>query len=168
MKPFARINLSSVLSSVALAKGNALRRLFLVSTLAFAAAGCEPVPFATDDYAVEKGTVYFHMENPPCALKIYAFDQNDIAVLNDWLAHLNDGLSATYVTFAPDVCLDFDKLQVNIHPDAVIVHDKRNGDTWKQYHRKATKKDKHIRSMLLSKKASAVPVNETPTERSNP
>ena len=72
MKPFARINLSSA----------ALRRGILVSSLAFAA-GCEPVPFATDDYAVEKGTVYFHMENPPCALKIYAFDQNDIAVLND-------------------------------------------------------------------------------------
>ena len=37
MKPFARINLSSVLSSVALAKGNALRRGILVSSLAFAA-----------------------------------------------------------------------------------------------------------------------------------
>ena len=40
MKPFARINLSSALSSVALAKeealakGDALRRLFLVSSLA--------------------------------------------------------------------------------------------------------------------------------------
>ena len=37
MKPFARINLSSVLSSVALAKGDTLRRGFLVSSLAFAA-----------------------------------------------------------------------------------------------------------------------------------
>ena len=36
MKPFARINLSSVLSSVALAKGNALRRGILVSSLALA------------------------------------------------------------------------------------------------------------------------------------
>jgi hypothetical protein len=34
MKPFARINLSSVLSSVALAKGDALRRGILVSSLA--------------------------------------------------------------------------------------------------------------------------------------
>lgn len=34
MKPFARINLSSVLSSVALAKGDALRREILVSSLA--------------------------------------------------------------------------------------------------------------------------------------
>ena len=34
MKPFARINLSSVLSSVALAKGDALRRVILVSSLA--------------------------------------------------------------------------------------------------------------------------------------
>ena len=34
MNPFARINLSSVLSSVALAKGNALRRGILVSSLA--------------------------------------------------------------------------------------------------------------------------------------
>ena len=34
MKPFARINLSSVLSSVALAKGDALRRGVLVSFLA--------------------------------------------------------------------------------------------------------------------------------------
>ena len=33
MKPFARINLSSVLSSVALAKGDALRRGILVSSL---------------------------------------------------------------------------------------------------------------------------------------
>ena len=40
MKPFARINLSSVLSSVALAKGDALRRGILVSSLALAAAGC--------------------------------------------------------------------------------------------------------------------------------
>ena len=39
MKPFARINLSSVLSSVALAKGEALRRGILVSSLALAA-GC--------------------------------------------------------------------------------------------------------------------------------
>ena len=39
MKPFARINLSSVLSSVALAKGDALRRGILVLSLAFAA-GC--------------------------------------------------------------------------------------------------------------------------------
>ena len=38
MKPFARINLSSVLSSVALAKGDALRRGILVSSLALAAA----------------------------------------------------------------------------------------------------------------------------------
>ena len=43
MKPIARINLSSVLSSVALAKeealakGDALRREILVSSLAFAA-----------------------------------------------------------------------------------------------------------------------------------
>ena len=36
MKPFARINLSSVLSSVALAKGDALRRGILVSSLALA------------------------------------------------------------------------------------------------------------------------------------
>ena len=34
MKPFARINLSFVLSSVALAKGDALRRGILVSFLA--------------------------------------------------------------------------------------------------------------------------------------
>ena len=34
MKPFARINLSFVLSSVALAKGDALRRGILVSSLA--------------------------------------------------------------------------------------------------------------------------------------
>ena len=34
MKPFARINLSSVLSSVALAKVDALRRGILVSSLA--------------------------------------------------------------------------------------------------------------------------------------
>ncbi len=34
MKPFARINLSSVLSSVALAKGDALRTGILVSSLA--------------------------------------------------------------------------------------------------------------------------------------
>ena len=34
MKPFARINLSSVLSSVPLAKGDALRRGILVSYLA--------------------------------------------------------------------------------------------------------------------------------------
>ena len=34
MKPFARIKLSSVLSSVALAKGDALRRGMLVSSLA--------------------------------------------------------------------------------------------------------------------------------------
>ena len=34
MKPFARINLSSVLSSVPLAKGDALRRGGLVSSLA--------------------------------------------------------------------------------------------------------------------------------------
>ena len=34
MKPFARINLSSVLSSVALAKGDALRMGILVSSLA--------------------------------------------------------------------------------------------------------------------------------------
>ena len=39
MKPFARINLSSVLSSVALAKVDALRRGILVSSLALAA-GC--------------------------------------------------------------------------------------------------------------------------------
>ena len=39
MKPFARINLSSVLSSVALAKGDALRRGILVSSLALAAVG---------------------------------------------------------------------------------------------------------------------------------
>ena len=39
MKPFARINLSFVLSSVALAKVDALRRGILVSSLAFAA-GC--------------------------------------------------------------------------------------------------------------------------------
>ena len=32
MKPFARINLSSVLSSVALAKGDALRRVIIVSS----------------------------------------------------------------------------------------------------------------------------------------
>ena len=37
MNPFARINLSSVLSSVALAKGDALRRGILVSSLALAA-----------------------------------------------------------------------------------------------------------------------------------
>ena len=37
MKPFARINLSSVLSSVALAKVDALRTGILVSSLAFAA-----------------------------------------------------------------------------------------------------------------------------------
>jgi hypothetical protein len=37
MKPFPRINLSSVLSSVALAKGDALRREILVSSLALAA-----------------------------------------------------------------------------------------------------------------------------------
>ena len=37
MKPFARINLSSVLSSVALAKGDALRTGILVSSLALAA-----------------------------------------------------------------------------------------------------------------------------------
>ena len=36
MKSFARINLSSVLSSVALAKGDALRRGILVSSLALA------------------------------------------------------------------------------------------------------------------------------------
>ena len=45
MKPFARMKLSSVLSSVALAKGNALRRGILVSSLAFAAVtffgGCD-------------------------------------------------------------------------------------------------------------------------------
>ena len=34
MKPFARINLSSVLSYVAVAKGDALRRGILVSSLA--------------------------------------------------------------------------------------------------------------------------------------
>ena len=42
MKPFARINLSSVLSSVALAKGDALRKGILVSSLALAA-GCVSV-----------------------------------------------------------------------------------------------------------------------------
>ena len=41
MKPFARINLSSVAlaKGEALAKGDALRRGILVSSLAFAAAG---------------------------------------------------------------------------------------------------------------------------------
>ena len=38
MKPFARINLPSVLSSVALAKGDALRRGILVSSLALVVA----------------------------------------------------------------------------------------------------------------------------------
>ena len=38
MKPFARINLSSALSSVALAKGDALRRGILVSFLALVVA----------------------------------------------------------------------------------------------------------------------------------
>ena len=75
MKPFARINLSSVLSSVALAKGealakgDALRTGILVSSLALAA-GCEPVPFATDDYAVEKGTVYFQIGRASCRERV--------------------------------------------------------------------------------------------------
>ena len=48
MKPFARINLSSVSSSVALAKEEALRRLVLVSSLALATmfSGCKTGMFA--------------------------------------------------------------------------------------------------------------------------
>jgi len=51
MKPFARINLSSVLSSVALAKGDALRRGILVSSLALTSGkcvGCVSARFAND------------------------------------------------------------------------------------------------------------------------
>ena len=51
MKPFARINLSSVLSSVALAKVDALRRGILLSSLALAAmAEAEPLPPKLEDY----------------------------------------------------------------------------------------------------------------------
>ena len=52
MKPFARINLSSALSSVALAKGDVLRRLFLVSSLAFAVGGCSSICRVDDPNAV--------------------------------------------------------------------------------------------------------------------
>ena len=53
MKPFARINLSSVLSSVALAKGDALRRGILVSSLALAA-GCCTVDRTGEYYVATK------------------------------------------------------------------------------------------------------------------
>ena len=49
MKSFARINLSSVLSSVALAEGNALRRGILVSSLAFAARNGRVAAMYTND-----------------------------------------------------------------------------------------------------------------------
>ena len=54
MKPFARINLSSVLSSVALAKGDALRRVILVSSLALAAKNGSVATKNTKD--TKKGT----------------------------------------------------------------------------------------------------------------
>ena len=53
MKPFARMKLSSVLSSVALAKGDALRRGILVSSLALAA-GCCTVDRTGEYYVATK------------------------------------------------------------------------------------------------------------------
>ena len=49
MKHFARINLSAVLSAVALAKVEALRRLILVSFLALAGAGCVYIATIKDE-----------------------------------------------------------------------------------------------------------------------
>ena len=49
MKPFARINLSSVLSSVALAKVDALRTGILVSSLALAARNGRVAAMYTND-----------------------------------------------------------------------------------------------------------------------
>lgn len=65
MKSFARINLSSVLTSVlssvalakgeALAKGDALRRLILVSSLALAAAGCDKAEKSAESIGIIGG-----------------------------------------------------------------------------------------------------------------
>ena len=110
---------------------------------------CGPEPFVVDDVEIEAGCVSFPDCQPPTTLFVKVFPAEAIATLKDWIAHLNEGLSITFVTYVPNITVDFENVRAYCYEDFIVVMDKREGKTWKQYCRKATPSDKAVRAMLL-------------------
>ena len=124
--------------------------------LAVVAGGClilhsfrGPEPFVLGDGEVQEGCVFFQDEIPPAEISVKVLPAESIAALKDWSAHLHEGLSVDFVTYAPDVTVDFGQVRAYCFEEAVVVMDKRDGDAWKQYGRKATPRDKAVRALLL-------------------
>ena len=125
---------------------------------------CGPKPFVLDDGEIKAGCVSFPDDQPPTTLSLKAFPAEAIANLKDWSSHLNEGLSATFVTYVPGVMVDLEKVRMYCYEDSVVVMDKRDGEAWKQYCRKATPTDKAVRTMLLEERRKHLQCTENKTK----
>lgn len=125
-----------------------------------------PEPFVLGDEEIEAGCVSFPDDQPPTTLSLKAFPAEAIANLKDWSAHLNEGLSATFVTYVPGVTVDFEKVRTYCYEDSVVVMDKRDGESWKQYCRRATPHDKAVRAMLFEERRKLIQCTESKTKGS--
>lgn len=139
--------------------------------LAVMAGGClilrslrGPEPFVLGDREVQEGCVFFHDEESPAEISVKALPAESIAALKDWSAHLHEGLSTDFVTYVPPLTVDFEEVRAYCFEDDVVVMDKRGGDAWQQYGRRATPRDKVVRAMLLDARRTCRPDAETQTE----
>ena len=139
--------------------------------LAVVAGGClilhsfrGPEPFVLGDREVQEGCIFFHDEESPAEIPVKALPAESIAALKDWSAHLHEGLSTDFVTYVPPLTVDFEEVRAYCFDDDVVVMDKRGGDAWKQYGRRATPRDKAVRAMLLDARRTCRPDAETQTE----
>ena len=137
-------------------KGQTPKKIFAAMCvglcLAVMASGCffrGPTPFVLGDGELEAGCVFFPDGEPPAEIPAKALPADAMAALKDWSAHLHEGLSTDFVTYAPGVTLDFEKVKAYCFEDSIVVMDKREGDAWRQYRRKTTPRDKAVRAMLL-------------------
>lgn len=131
-----------------------LEAIFAGLCLAALASGCfqsfrGPGPFVLGDGELEAGLVIFPDGQPPAGIPVKALPAETVAALKDWSAHLDEGLSIDFATYAPGVTVDFGQVRAYCFEEAVVVMDKRDGDAWKQYGRKATPRDKAVRALLL-------------------
>lgn len=103
--------------------------------------------------SVENLTLSVYEKGSQNIIKRLNFNNNEKKKLLSWFRTLTD-LSTDYITYAPILVLDGEKLQINFLETTTVISVKNNtqpSEGWKQYSRPATKYDKNIKNWLLSK-----------------
>lgn len=77
--------------------------------------------------------------------------------LQEWLPSILEETSLSFNTYAPDVVVWTQEYNVNIRPDVLICNLMVAPKRWRQYVRRSTQADMHVRQLLLMERSSKRP-----------